>query len=159
MPEGAAVEIREMGERLRSSQLEYGAFDIKFTPGTMLDVEFLTQYLQLRFAADIARDGHKASSPSTDEALEGLIELESLSEALPELDLAQVRDDYQTLRGVEARLRMADHRADTTLPDDEDELAILARRLGYQGPDAARSLGAELEELTRRTLQAWQYIT
>lgn len=158
LPADAGVQIREMVERLRESQLEHQSLDVKFTPGAMLDIEFITQYLQLRFAAGVARTRHKASSPSTDEALIGLASLEEVGRELPEVQLDQLRTDYEVLRGVEARLRMADHRGDTRLPSSPEDLGILARRLGYQGADAANSMLAELAQLTARTLETWDNI-
>jgi glutamine synthetase adenylyltransferase len=136
--------------------------DIKTQPGGMIDVEFLAQYLQFVHGAqlgssemsgeeirgDTVIEGVK--SQNTMHALAGLAGAFELPELEPDLDCVQLLEDYRTLRRIEARLRMSDQRASNRLPTDDEELHILARRLGYQGSGARAQFEADLEALSRR---------
>ena len=52
------------------------------------------------------------------------------------------------MKELESRLRMIMGAAETTLPQDEEKLELIAARMGYKGhgPDAAKALLARLSE-------------
>lgn len=149
-------EVYAMAEQLRAARDE-GGFDVKFSKGGLLDVEFLTQYLQLRYVSSEIAASEKGSQ-NTHTALLALAEDEELGEAFPDLDLKRLAADYLTLRKVEARLRLADHRGDTVLPTDARQRAVLARRLGHQGTQALQTLDASLDAATKRIQAAWSSV-
>jgi glutamate-ammonia-ligase adenylyltransferase len=46
------ADVRDMRDRIAAEKGSGGLWDLKQAPGGMVDIEFLTQYLQLRYAAD-----------------------------------------------------------------------------------------------------------
>lgn len=174
----------DLGESMfqmrRRISREFGSagtsFDIKFDAGGMVDVEFLTQYLQLHYGHLWAAPGGRAEteilaaqqagqevvlgprSQNTMWALAGLADAADRHEVAPGVDCVQLLQDYRMLRRVEARLRVSDLRASNQLPADPDELTILARRLGFQGASASEQFRAELEVLAERVSQAFQSV-
>jgi glutamate-ammonia-ligase adenylyltransferase len=171
VPDDARAQFRDMRDKMiEHAGAEPGGTDIKAHPGGMIDVEFLTQYLQLAYGGRIGPSeisdeelrgekviaGHK--SQNTLHALAGLAESPELTEHEPGVDCVQLLDDYRTLRRVEARLRMSDRRASNRLPSDDEELHILARRLGYQGSGARAQFEADLEALSRRVTAQFEAV-
>lgn len=50
-PSGLCREIKQMREKMRQAQrIKPGTFDLKHSPGGIIDVEFMVQYMVLRFA-------------------------------------------------------------------------------------------------------------
>lgn len=173
-----------MFEMRRRISREFGSagtsFDIKFDAGGMVDVEFLTQYLQLYYGyrwaeADGAKEVGAAlqileqqtsgervvlgpRSQNTMRALAGLAEAAERNDIELGVDCVQLLEDYRMLRRVEARLRISDLRASNQLPADPDELTVLARRLGFQGAGAGEQFRAELDVLAERVSQAFQMV-
>lgn len=137
-----AAEIRSMRERLEASR---GPRDVKRGPGGQVDIEFLVQTFQLRYGAEHPQ----IREPNTWQALDALRAANFLSEA----DYAALRDSYDFLRQVESRLRIMTNRALDECPDDREESAKLARRLGFE---SAAEFQAELERQTTRTRQLFQ---
>lgn len=120
----AAEEVRRMREKLEAGTT---ARNLKRGPGGLIDVEFLVQLLQLKYGA-----AHPAVfEPNVWAALDRL-EAASL---LPPADAAALRAGYSFLRLVEARLRVVTDRPLTELPEAADDLAKLARRLGFESAD------------------------
>jgi glutamate-ammonia-ligase adenylyltransferase len=110
-------------------------FNIKSGRGGLVDIEFLTQFLQLR-------DG-RVRARATAQALAELRDLGQLASD----DAAQLLDSYWFLRRLENRLRIVHDRAIDTFGDtfgdtfaDEDKLA---RRLGYHGESPGARLLAD----------------
>ncbi|MGE3805039.1 MAG: bifunctional [glutamate--ammonia ligase]-adenylyl-L-tyrosine phosphorylase/[glutamate--ammonia-ligase] adenylyltransferase [Gemmataceae bacterium] len=132
-----AEEIADMRERLESSR---SGRDLKRGFGGIVDVEFLVQLLQIRYAgADPA-----LREPNTWKALDALHKAKLLD-----------GDQYQTanagfdfLRRVQGRLRIVQNRSQDELPEAADEVAKLARRLGFEGADAGPQFQAALEQHT-----------
>ncbi|MGC9349371.1 MAG: glutamine synthetase adenylyltransferase [Anaerolineae bacterium] len=99
--------------------------EVKLGQGSIRDVEFVVQYLQLKHGGE--RPGIR--TPHTLDALaylyaEGLISPQ---------DQRVLTDGYVFLRTIEHYLQMMHYRQTHTLPDDPDALRQLARRLGFEG--------------------------
>lgn len=175
-PVGLAESMFQMRRRISR---EFGSagtsFDIKFDAGGLVDVEFLTQYLQLKYGhlwgenrgAEMGILEHQQSgedvilgprSQNTMRALAGLSEAVERQDIAPGVDCVQLLEDYRMLRRVEARLRMSDLRASNQLPTAADELTVLARRLGFQGAGAGEQFREELDVLGERVSRAFQVV-
>ena len=123
-----------------------GANELKKGRGGLVDIEFIVQCLQLI---------HASSEPevlrtNVWEALDALKRAGKL--AIDEH--ADLRDAYDFIRAVEGRLRIVQNRTDVGLPEDRDELARTARRIGYEpdgASDVATLLRADIERLASRT--------
>jgi glutamate-ammonia-ligase adenylyltransferase len=118
-------ELRAMRRKLESTA---SPRSLKRGPGGIVDVEFAVQLLQLKYG----RDHPPILQPNIWGALDSL-ETASL---LPAGDVAVLRDGYSFLRLVEARLRIVTDRPLTEAPENADDLAKLARRLGFDSPAA-----------------------
>ena len=104
--------------------------------GGLADVEFAVQLLQLRHA----RTHSEVLKANVWEALQAL----AAAGLLPQADAVTLRDGYAFLRLVEARLRIVTDRPLTELPENPDDLAKLARRIGFL------SAGAFLNEVAAK---------
>jgi glutamine synthetase adenylyltransferase len=60
-------------------------------------------------------------------------------------DVTNLESDYRFLSRLENRLRIGTDQAAWALPTAPDALTPLARRMGYEGPDAAQRLLEELD--------------
>ncbi|HVL11340.1 MAG TPA: DUF294 nucleotidyltransferase-like domain-containing protein, partial [Gemmata sp.] len=122
---GPVEEVRAM-----RAKLEAGANprSLKRGRGGIVDVEFVVQLLQLRYGRE-----HPAVLESNVWAALDALEAAGL---LPADDAAGLRAGYSFLRLVEARLRVVTDRPLTEVPEDRDDLAKLARRMGLDSPDA-----------------------
>jgi len=154
LPDDAGQQMLVMRERMNdAANVTPSVVNIKLSPGGLVDVEFLTQYLQMRFGAN-ANENDLVCSQNTLLALQGLEKSVAILERYPTLNLSVLGRDYCYLRRVEARLRVSDVRADSRLPDDEESMRVLARRLGFQGTQAGVQLRHELEQLQLRVRTA-----
>jgi glutamate-ammonia-ligase adenylyltransferase len=106
-----------------------GRFNVKLSPGALVEVEYAVQYLQIEHG----RDRPELRTPSTLVALAGLARAGLLT-AEEHRDL---REGYLFWRVVADGLRMVRGAAhDLLLPEAGSvELRLLARRLGYPGAD------------------------
>ncbi|MCX7682744.1 MAG: glutamine synthetase adenylyltransferase [Anaerolineae bacterium] len=132
--------MRAMRERQLRHLVAAGTFNAKFSPGGLLDVEYLVQALQITH-------GHRdpaLRSTNTREAMAALAQAGILS---PD-DYARLRRAHTFLRWLIDGLRMVRGNAQdlTVPPPDSEEFAFLARRLRY-GNDVARLY----EDLERHT--------
>jgi len=100
--------------------------EVKSGPGSIRDIEFLTQYLQLAHWGDVPQ----VRSINTLDALMRLVDCGLIQSR----EYRVLSDGYVFLRTVEHALQLKHHRQTHTLPMDPRELAYLARRLDY--PDA-----------------------
>lgn len=159
LPEDARAQMLAMRAQMNEAAHvgSSGVVDIKLSPGGLVDIEFLTQYLQLRFGRDAAADDD-ARSQNTLIALRGLEQNETLRKTYPGLNFSALRRDYRYLRRVEARLRMSDIRADSRLPEEEEAIRVLARRLGFQGSQAGWQLRHELDQLQLRVRATYEEV-
>ena len=110
-----------------------GRFNVKLSPGGLVEVEYTAQYLQIEHG----RDHPALRTPSTLVALAGLVRAGLLT-AEEHRDL---REGYLFWRVVSDGLRMVRGAAhDLLLPETGSvELRLLARRLGYPGADWGES--------------------
>jgi len=113
---------------LRQRGREWG--EVKLGEGSIRDVEFVTQYLQL---------AHGAKQPAirsrnTLEALKRLSAYRFLSAD----EYRVLVDGYIFLRTIEHHLQMMHYQQTHTLPGDAEVLLHLARRLGFQGAEAGK---------------------
>jgi len=129
-----------MRERQLRHLVTAGTINAKFSPGGLVDVEYLVQGLQIAY-------GHRDASlrqPSTGLVMHAL----ALTHIIPTEDYPRLREAYMFLRDLINALRMVRGNAkDLTVPAPTDEeFAFLARRLNYHD-DLIRLQ----EDLTRHT--------
>ncbi|MGM0555355.1 MAG: hypothetical protein ACQEVA_03155, partial [Myxococcota bacterium] len=162
LPEDMREQFLEMRQKI-SEHLGGSSkrFNIKTSPGGLLDVEFMTQYLQLLHGR--GSGGGPASAAWLEEGVCSQNTMEALA-ALADasvagtVELADILRDYKMLRRVEARLRVADLRDHNSMPGSEDDRLMLARRLGYQGEDAAEQLVADVDAASKRVRAAYEAV-
>jgi glutamate-ammonia-ligase adenylyltransferase len=121
---------RELGrERPTRKELKVGR-------GGLLDIEFLTQWLQMKHGSD-----ERVRTPDTGEALEALAAHDYLGRS----DYEVLRDAYRFLRRLEQRIHV--HRGDGTNWVDAQALGLsgLGRQMGFQR-SPTRSAGDQLFE-------------
>jgi glutamate-ammonia-ligase adenylyltransferase len=130
-----------------------GRFNVKYSPGALVEVEYAVQYLQLEHG----RERPRVRTPSTLAGLDRLSEAGILGPA--ERDL--LREAYLFWRGTADALRMVRGNArDLLLPDaDSEELRFLARRMTYAGPDWAAAARRFLDDLDRHREAAAGFFT
>jgi glutamate-ammonia-ligase adenylyltransferase len=128
--------MRAMRERQLRHLVTPGRVNAKFSRGGLVDVEYVTQALQIAHGRDLP----ELRTPNTAQAMAALVGAGVVSEenyarlSSAHLFLEQLINALRVVRG---------NSKDLTVPADEsDEFAYLARRLGY-GSDAAR-LSADL---------------
>ena len=119
--ESDAGEVHRMRMRLEETASRR---NLKRGPGGIVDVEFLVQMLQLKHCGE----PQSIRCPGTLAALSALREAGHLGQS----DFEFFSDAYRFLRTVESRLRLMNTTARHDLPEEEGELAKLARLLGYQ---------------------------
>jgi glutamate-ammonia-ligase adenylyltransferase len=143
--------MRAMRERQIRHLVKGGTFNAKFSPGGLVDIEYLVQGLQIN---------HGAQNPG--------LRSTNLREAMSQLHLAGILsdDDYTRLRKAHTFLRwlidslrvVRGNSKDVTLPAfGSEEFIFLARRLRYEmdiarlRDDLARYV-AEVQEINTRLL-------
>jgi glutamate-ammonia-ligase adenylyltransferase len=106
--------------------------NLKQGPGGLVDVEFLTQMMALRYG-----QAHPAIR------LRGTVELiRALAQGgiLPADEASGLEKAYRFLAHLENRLRIESDQAATAIPTAADRLTPIARRMGHAGADAAAEL-------------------
>lgn len=118
-------EIHRLRMRMENeiARESYGNYNIKTGRGGMVDVEFMVQYIQLRYA-------HKYHELRTTNTIVVLKEV-LLLHIVPENDTETLLSGYKFLRKLENRLRLLHDHSINDLGGDERYLDKLARRLGY----------------------------
>jgi glutamate-ammonia-ligase adenylyltransferase len=107
-------------------------YNVKTGVGGIVDSEFLVQALQLKWGG--AKKG--LQTPYTMKALSRL----GHEGLLTDEDLQAVKEAYSFMRSIETRQRIVHDRPEGYLYKETEELAALARRLGYTGADAGAKL-------------------
>jgi glutamate-ammonia-ligase adenylyltransferase len=112
--------------QLRQQGRDWG--EVKLGEGSIRDVEFVAQYLQL---------AHGAQQPDirSRNTLDALARL-SAHELIGANEYRVLAEGYIFLRTVEHHLQMMHYRQTNTLPNELEALAHLARRLGFRGKAA-----------------------
>jgi glutamate-ammonia-ligase adenylyltransferase len=132
--------MRAMRERQLRHLVAGGTFNAKYSPGGLVDVEYLVQGLQIRH-------GHQQSGLRLANIRQAMAALAAAGILSPE-DYTRLRKAHTFLRWLMDALRMVRGNAKdlTVPPPDSEEFAFLARRLRY---------GSELaqlrEDLARHT--------
>jgi glutamate-ammonia-ligase adenylyltransferase len=142
-----ADEIQAMRDRVEASGSDR---DLKRGFGGIIDVDFLVQLFRLKYG----RNYPALRQPNTWASLDALRDSGLLSAA----EHATLRSCYDFLRLVESRLRIVHNRSLDELPDREEDLEKLARRLGFEpalGISAARGLLDELDLHMTRTREVF----
>jgi glutamate-ammonia-ligase adenylyltransferase len=147
-------EIRRLRQRMERELAHegHGRINIKTGRGGLVDIEFLTQMLQLTYGASASR----VRVRSTLGALAALAEIG----VLPPADHALLADGYRFLRRVENALRLAYDRPVEDLDRGRTDVSMVARRMGFQGTaEAVRdALWCEYErrrEAIRAAYERW----
>ena len=118
-------EIRRLRMRMENelAKEKKGSYNIKTGRGGIVDVEFIVQYLQLKFGCD-----HRTlRSPSTVTALKAMRH----EQLMADQDAETLLTGYKFLRRLENRLRIIHDYSMNDLGGSSDYLDKLARRLGY----------------------------
>ncbi|HKZ16654.1 MAG TPA: bifunctional [glutamate--ammonia ligase]-adenylyl-L-tyrosine phosphorylase/[glutamate--ammonia-ligase] adenylyltransferase, partial [Geobacteraceae bacterium] len=100
-----------------------GSYNIKTGRGGMVDVEFIVQYLQLKYG----REFPDIRSVNTIKALQAL----HAAGIIPDADCRPLHEGYTFLRQLENRLRLIHDYSMNDLGGSKEYLNKLARRLGY----------------------------
>jgi glutamate-ammonia-ligase adenylyltransferase len=125
-------------------------FNIKTGRGGLVDIEFVTQMLQLRHGTAHASVRRRATRHA----------LAALAEAglLPRPDAEALEESYAFLRTLTNRLRIERDQPVEALEREGDRLPALARRLGYEGDEVGRRLLADYarhRERVRGLYERW----
>ncbi|TDJ50931.1 MAG: bifunctional [glutamate--ammonia ligase]-adenylyl-L-tyrosine phosphorylase/[glutamate--ammonia-ligase] adenylyltransferase [Nitrospina sp.] len=127
---------------LKQKQLEKGHIKLGF--GGIREVEFIVQSYQLLFGG---RD-QSLRDPNTLSLIEKLKDRGFMTETESE----QLREAYHFLRNLENRVQISFGLQTYHLPKDEKNLAVLAKKMGFQGktyPELVERLNKEFERHTQ----------
>jgi glutamate-ammonia-ligase adenylyltransferase len=118
-------EIKHMRHRVETERGDQQHADLEFKtgPGGLMDVEFLTQALQLRH-------GHAHPPLRIAHTLAVLNRLTALG-IIEEEQSAALRRNYVFLRRIESVLRRVENTSVSRIPTDDHEQQRLAKRLGF----------------------------
>ncbi len=145
-------EIHRLRTRMEKELAEEkdGFYNLKLGRGGLLDVDFITQYLQLR-------EGRHAEALRVGPTLAGLEALRCQG-VLAADDAATLIRGYRFLRRIESRLRIVRDRSAEHLPAAAEGLEVMARRLGYRqqtGCSAGDALLRDYREETEAVRQIY----
>ncbi|HEY85034.1 MAG TPA: glutamine synthetase adenylyltransferase [Chloroflexi bacterium] len=136
------ADVRAMKTRIEENLAKRGRGwgEVKLGQGSIRDIEFITQYLQLAHG-----DTHpEIRSPNTLQALSNLAAAEFIT---PD-EYRILNDGYTFLRPVEHWLQMMHFRQTHTLPTNPAAINDLARRLGFQSRKAGEKFLARYQQHT-----------
>lgn len=137
---------------LRARQMDElvpkGMINVKYSPGGIVDIEYLAQYLQIRH-------GFRHPELRTPNTLMSLHQLSLLGVISADTE-RQLHEDYLFLRKLIDALRIVRGNAkDLLLPEKEsEEFTFLGRRMGYGRRDWERGRKRLEAEITRHMAQA-----
>jgi [glutamine synthetase] adenylyltransferase / [glutamine synthetase]-adenylyl-L-tyrosine phosphorylase len=143
-----AAEIAQMRRRLEASRSDR---DLKRGFGGGVDVEFLVQLFQIKYA----NEKPSLRTPNTWQALDAL----HAEKLLPDATYLELKENYDLLRRVESRLRIVHNFSQDELPAKPEDLEKLARRLGYESGSnggATELFLRDMEKTTARTRELFQ---
>ena len=149
--EAVRADVRAMKQRIETQLRRRGRAwgEVKLGEGSIRDVEFVTQYLQL---------AHGGSHPElrSGNTLDALARL--LAGGFLAADEYRVlHDGYILLRTVEHHLQLMFYRQTHILPNDADALKHLARRLGFQGGAAGALFVARYQQHSRAIRTVYEH--
>ncbi|NLC72091.1 MAG: bifunctional [glutamate--ammonia ligase]-adenylyl-L-tyrosine phosphorylase/[glutamate--ammonia-ligase] adenylyltransferase [Desulfuromonadaceae bacterium] len=147
LPENFAAEVIRLREEmaLKPGQTKESSIDLKSGRGGLLDVIFLSQYLQIRHG------GNRPALRQTNTT--SLLKALRDEEILGEEDYRKLSTGYHFLLRLENRLRLLHDRSIDALSDDPGYLTRLALRMGY-----VEAAGPPAETLMQDYLQATEAI-
>jgi len=121
--------VRQAKDRIEADLRRRGRDwgEVKLGTGSIRDVEFVVQALQLVHGAA----SRHVRSPNT---LDGLVRLTDAG-VLPADEYRRLTDGYVFLRTIEHSLQLMHNRQEHTLPTDRRELSSLAHRLDFSSTD------------------------
>ncbi len=124
-----------------------GEFNAKYSPGALVDVEYAVQTLQVTYG----HEHPKLRTPRIHVALEALVE----ANVLEGDDALMLRNAYRFMRQLINGLRMLRGNAEDLFvpPTHSPAFTYLARRMGYEPPDAAEGLKKDLDYHVRAVKQ------
>jgi glutamate-ammonia-ligase adenylyltransferase len=127
VPDELRSEIYRLRERMEKeiAREDRGHLNIKTGRGGLVDVEFLTQYIQLKYGREYAR----IRKTNTLKALQ-MIQKEHL---LPEDVTRELITGYTYLRRLENKLRLVHDQSISEIATDRHNLRKLARLIGCSG--------------------------
>ncbi len=123
-------------EHLRQQGRDFG--EVKLGEGSIRDIEFTAQFLQLAYGAKQP----EIRGRNTLRALRHLAQFGYLTSA----EHRVLADGYIFLRTIEHYLQMMYYRQTNTLPEDAEALAYLSKRLGFQGQAASELFLARYQQ-------------
>ncbi|MBM3670037.1 MAG: bifunctional [glutamine synthetase] adenylyltransferase/[glutamine synthetase]-adenylyl-L-tyrosine phosphorylase [Actinobacteria bacterium] len=128
--DGFVVEVQAMRRRVEENvPAALAEREIKLGPGGLRDIEFSVQLLQLVHG----RSDVMLRRPATLSSLEALATWGYVARS----DSSSLADAYRFLRTLEHRLQLRHLRRTHVLPEDEDELRVIARSLGFRSDPIA----------------------
>jgi glutamate-ammonia-ligase adenylyltransferase len=139
------IDIRRVKARVESERLPQGADPsrhLKLGRGSISDVEWLVQLMQLRFAST----SPGLQSGSTLEVLSELSRLENISEK----DMDQLERAWLLSSRIRSGIVLSQDKPSDSLPVDRSQLEAIARVLGYQ-PGSALELEESYLSTTRKS--------
>jgi glutamine synthetase adenylyltransferase len=139
--------VRERLEREKGRSGPQSGIDIKFSAGGMLDVYFVTRYLQLR--DDIADEGDDRSTSSTLGRLEA-------TGSLDHRDYEALSEGYGLLRSLDHYLRLVMGKVAVLPSTEHPAFKEIARNLNFK---TAKDLSNTLIERMQAIRQAYDRIT
>jgi len=137
-------EVHHMRQRVEKELgSSVGKFDIKKGKGGIMDIDFVTHYLQLAHGSQWS----ELRTPSTRAALRAAASLKLLQADVVE----RLVGAYDFFKRVEGRLRVFDMKPLHTFSRDPADLQILARAMGYEGSRSRTSVVQFLEDYKATT--------
>lgn len=148
-PEAVTNGVRALKERIEADLRRRGRSwgEVKAGEGSIRDVEFIAQYLQLLHG----RSQPELVRPNTLDALAQLYNGGRLSRE----DYGVLVAGYVFLRTVEHYLQLLNYRQIHSLPENEEALARLARRLRFSGPEAGSHFLTRYQQHSRAIRQVY----
>ena len=145
LPRDMGKRIWEMRLRMERELAPGNPYHIKYSPGGLVDLEFLVQYWQLLWG----RDHPQVCKTSTLAAAARMLLLGLIDGDTHGL----VRDGYIFLRRLENRLRVMYDVPSSTIPGGEGERDLLARSLGFSRGEDLVAAYREVTHRNRRLLK------
>ncbi|MFZ0890390.1 MAG: hypothetical protein WA005_18270, partial [Candidatus Binataceae bacterium] len=142
-----AAEVAEIAAMRARMEHEIGVEDkhrlnIKQGRGGLVDVEFITQMMALRYG----RQFPELRCRGTIELVRGLARCGLIAQP----EASELESGHRFLSQLENRLRIESDRPAWALPTEPAELKRIARRMGYQRADGAERLLADLSRRRER---------
>ncbi|QDT53751.1 Glutamate-ammonia-ligase adenylyltransferase [Caulifigura coniformis] len=127
--EAARANVADMKQKIEQHLAKRGKAwgEVKGGQGSIRDVEFVVQYLQLA-------NGHAMPEVRSFNTLDALVRLAEF-DLLRADEFRQLSSGYVFLRTIEHSLQLMHNKQEHSLPESPRELAYLARRLDYPNAD------------------------